>query len=66
MKKSKTKTKKSQKSESSKKSVPKKRSTSKKSKPKESVGRVGILKRLKNHRVNRLQKRLEKLSPAVS
>ena len=54
------------KSESSKKSVPKKRSTSKKSKPKESVGRVGILKRLKNHRVNRLQKRLEKLSPAVS
>ena len=54
------------KSESSKNSVPKKRSTSKKSKPKESVGRVGILKRLKNHRVNRLQKRLEKLSPTVS
>ena len=62
MKKSNSKTKKSQKSESSKESIPKKKSTTKKSKPKKSVGRVGILTRLKNHKINRLQKRLKKLS----
>ena len=56
----------SKKSESSKKSVPMKRSTAKKSVPKKStmkkVGRVGILTRLKNKRVSRLETRLKKLS----
>ena len=49
-----------------KKSVPKKKSTAKKSTPKKStmkkVGRVGILTRLKNKRVVRLEVRLKKLS----
>ena len=50
-----------------KKSAPKKRSTPKKSIPKKksdekSVGRIGILNRLKNKRVDRLEMRLKKLS----
>ena len=50
------------KSKSSKKSVPKKKSTPKKKSINKPVGRIGILKRLKNKRVNRLQMRLKKLS----